>query len=241
MTPATWTAVLLSLKVAFWVTVVILIPAVFLGWLLARVHFRGKLLVEALIHAPMVVPPVVTGYVLLLVFGRRGWVGGWLYEQWGVQLAFHWQGAVLAAALVALPLAVRSIRLAISMVDARLEEAGATLGYGPIKCFVMITLPLAWPGILAGVVLAFSRSLGEFGATVTFAGNVQGQTQTLPLAIYSALQMPGEESVAMQLALVSVGLCVITLVVSELLAKGRFRNARRGNGILVAKARVYES
>ncbi|MBN2164305.1 MAG: molybdate ABC transporter permease subunit, partial [Pontiellaceae bacterium] len=190
-----------------------------LGWLLARRNFRGKIMLESLIHAPLVMPPVVTGYLLLILFGRNGWIGGPLMDWFGIRLVFTWQGAVLASAIVALPLAVRSVRLAVSLVDERLEEAARTLGYPPLRVFFRVTLPLAWPGILGGILLAFSRSLGEFGATITFAGNVEGMTQTLPLAIYSALQVPGEEPVAMRLVICSLILCFASLLLSEWLTR----------------------
>jgi molybdate transport system permease protein len=215
LTAGEWMAVWLSLKVALGVALVTAGPAVILGWLLARRQFRGKVFVESLIHAPLVMPPVVTGYLLLVLFGRNGRLGNPLYEWFGIRLVFTWQGAVLAAAIVALPLAVRSVRLAIELVDRRLEEAAQTLGYKPMNVFFRITLPLAWPGILGGILLAFSRSLGEFGATITFAGNVEGMTQTLPLAIYSALQVPGEEPSAMRLVICSLILCFASLLISE--------------------------
>lgn len=215
LTTAEWSAVGLSLKVALGVALTTAVPAVFLGWLLARRSFRGKVLLESLIHAPLVIPPVVTGYLLLILFGRNGWMGRALEEWFGVRLVFTWQGAVLASAIVAFPLAVRSVRLAVELVDRRLEEAAQTLGYPPWRVFMRITLPLAWPGILGGILLAFSRSLGEFGATITFAGNVEGMTQTLPLAIYSALQVPGAESTAMRLTVCSLILCFASLLISE--------------------------
>jgi molybdate transport system permease protein len=218
-----WSAIWLSLKVALGVALMTTVPAVLLGWLLARREFRGKLLVESLVHAPLVIPPVVTGYLLLLTFGRNGPVGRWLAEAFDIRLVFTWQGAVLASAVVALPLAVRSVRLAVSLVDQRFEEAASVLGWPPLRVFMRITLPLAWPGILAGILLAFSRSLGEFGATITFAGNIEGVTQTLPLAIYSAMQIPGEETAAMRLVVCSLILCFASLFVSELLT----RNAKR--------------
>ncbi len=214
-----WSAIWLSLKVAASVSLVTLVPAVLIGWLLARREFRGKILVESLVHAPLVVPPVVTGYLLLITFGRNGAVGRWLSEAFDIRLVFTWQGAVLASAIVALPLAVRSVRLAISLVDRRLEEAACVLGYTPWRVFLKITLPLAWPGVLAGILLAFSRSLGEFGATITFAGNIEGVTQTLPLAIYSAMQIPGEEPAAMRLVVCSLVLCFASLLLSELLTR----------------------
>lgn len=218
MTPLSaseWNAIALSLQVALATSVAVLLPAVALGWWLARREFRGKVLVESLVHAPLVMPPVVTGYLLLLAFGRQGWIG----QHLGIQLAFSWQGAVLASAIVALPLAVRSVRLAISLVDRRLEEAALVLGRSPLRTFFTVTLPLAWHGVLGGILLAFSRSLGEFGATITFAGNIEGETQTLPLAIYSALQVPGGENAALRLTLFSLALCFLSLVVSELLTR----------------------
>lgn len=213
-------AIGLSLKVAAGVAVTVLLPAILLGWLLARREFRGKILVESLVHAPLVVPPVVTGYLLLMTFGAKGWLG----KHMGLQLAFSWKGAVLASAIVALPLAVRSVRLAISMVDRKLEETALTLGRSPLWIFSHVTLPLAWPGILGGILLAFSRSLGEFGATITFAGNIEGATQTLPLAIYSALQTPGGESQAMRFTLFSLILCFLSLVISEVLTRKAARS-----------------
>jgi molybdate transport system permease protein len=219
MSATEWNAIWLSLKVASGVAIITTLPTIWIGWLLARRDFRGKIIVESLVHAPLVIPPVVTGYLLLLTFGRNGPVGAWLAEQFDIRLVFSWQGAVLASAIVALPLAVRSVRLAVSLVDRRYEEAAAVLGWSPFRVFSRITLPLAWPGILAGVLLAFSRSLGEFGATITFAGNIEGVTQTLPLAIYSAMQIPGEEGAAMRLVVCSLILCFASLLISELLTR----------------------
>jgi molybdate transport system permease protein len=215
LTPTEWSAIFLSLKVAAGVSFVVLFPAILLGWILARFEFRGKIIIESLVHAPLVIPPVVTGYLLLVTFGSNGWLGKHL----GIQLAFSWQGAVLASAIVALPLAVRSIRTAISMVDRQLEETALVLGRSPLKTFFTVTLPLSWHGILGGILLAFSRSLGEFGATITFAGNIEGVTQTLPLAIYSSLQVPGGETQAMRLTIFSLLLCVLSLVISEYLTR----------------------
>lgn len=213
--PSEWSAVWLSLKVALGVALVTAVPSILLGWLLARKEFRGKMIVESLVHAPLVIPPVVTGYLLLVLFGRNGVPGQWLENVFGIRLVFTWQGAVLASAIVALPLAVRSVRLAVSLVDRRLEEAAQTLGYSPWRVFMRVTLPLAWPGVLGGILLAFSRSLGEFGATITFAGNIEGSTQTLPLAIYSELQVPGGEHAAMRLVICSLILCFASLLLSE--------------------------
>jgi molybdate transport system permease protein len=223
LTPYELSALWISLKVATFVAGLTVVPATLLGWLLARRSFRGKVLVEAFVHAPLVVPPVVVGYLLLLGFGSQGWIGRWLQDVFGVRLVFTWQGAVLAAAIVAFPLAVRSVRLAVSMVDPRLEEAALALGYSPLRTALRVTLPLAWPGILGGCLLAFSRSLGEFGATITFAGNIEGVTQTLPLAIHSLLQVPGGESPAMRLVVLSLVVCFASLLISE----GLMRLSRR--------------
>ncbi|HEY5652747.1 MAG TPA: molybdate ABC transporter permease subunit [Pontiella sp.] len=215
LTPTELSAIGLSLKVAIGVATAVLFPSVLLGWLMARREFPGKILLESLVHAPLVVPPVVTGYLLLMTFGKQGWLGKHL----GMELAFSWEGAVLASSIVALPLAVRSVRMAISLVDRRLEETALTLGRSPVWIFLHITLPLAWPGVLGGVLLAFSRSLGEFGATITFAGNIEGVTQTLPLAIFTALQMPGGENQALRLTIFSLILCILSLIISEVLTR----------------------
>lgn len=220
-----WAALWLSAKVAVGAVAAVLLPGIFLGWLLARKNFRGKLLVESLIYAPMVMPPVVTGYLLLLLFGRNGVIGRWL----NLQLTFTWQGAALAAAVMALPLMVRAVRLAIELVDRRYEEAASVLGYSPWQVWMQITLPLARSGILAGLLMAFARSLGEFGATMTFAGNIEGVTQTLPLAIYSALQMPGGEAAAARLAGLSLVLSFGALGASQwLVQKRRCNDASSG-------------
>lgn len=211
ISPAEWTALLLSAKVACGAVVVVVLPGIFLGWLLARKTFRGKLLLELLVYSPLVMPPVVTGYLLLLLFGRNGIIGQKLH----LQLTFTWQGAAFAAAVMALPLMVRAVRLAIELVDRRYEDAAAVLGYSPRRVFWSITLPLARSGIIAGLLLAFARSLGEFGATMTFAGNIEGVTQTLPLAIYSSLQMPGGEAAAARLAGLSLLLSFSALGLSQ--------------------------
>lgn len=217
ISPAEWTALGLSLKVALGAVGAVTLPGIILGWLLARVNFRGKLLIESLIYAPMVMPPVVTGYLLLLLFGRNGWIGRYLH----VQLTFTWQGAALAAAVMALPLMVRAVRLAVDLVDQRYEEAASTLGYSPWMVWMRITLPLSRSGVMAGLLLAFARSLGEFGATMTFAGNIEGVTQTLPLAIYSALQLPGGEMAAARLAGLSLLLSFAALGASQWLVRKR--------------------
>jgi len=219
ITPAEWTALLLSAKVACGAVAAVALPGLLLGWLLARKNFHGKWLVESLVYAPLVMPPVVTGYLLLILCGRTGPIGGWLERVFGWQLIFTWQGAALASAIMALPLMVRSVRLAIELVDRRFEEAASVLGYSPPRVFLHITLPLASSGILAGLLLAFARSLGEFGATMTFAGNIQGVTQTLPLAVYSALQVPGGEAAAARLALLSFLFSLLAIGGSEHLSR----------------------
>ncbi|MBB4642404.1 molybdate ABC transporter permease subunit [Rhizorhapis suberifaciens] len=219
-----WEVILLSLKVSG-VAVIVTLPMAFaLAWLLARGRFVGKVLIDALVHLPLVLPPVVTGWFLLLVFGPAGPLGRW-FEKWlGIVFMFRWTGAALAAAIMALPLMVRAIRLSIEAIDCRLEDAARTLGASRAHMFVTISLPLALPGIWAAAVLGFARSLGEFGATITFVSNIPGETRTLPLAIYSALQVPGSDHVVARLAVISILLSLIALIVSEALA----RRAGRG-------------
>ena len=219
LTPAESSALAVSLQVAFGCVAAIAVPATALGWLLARRRFPGKMLLDAVVHLPLVLPPVVTGYGLLLLLGRRGLLGRWLFEALGIQLPFTTAGAVIAAAVVAMPLMVRSVRLSIELVDRRLEQASATLGAGPWRTLLGVTLPLAAPGILAGAILAFARSLGEFGATILFAGNIAGHTRTLPLEIYTSIQQPGQEAQVLRLALLSAGLSLAALAASELLAR----------------------
>ncbi|MFO1431982.1 MAG: molybdate ABC transporter permease subunit [Candidatus Competibacteraceae bacterium] len=209
----------LSVKIGLWCTALIAIPGVLLGWLLARKQFYGKALVDGLVHLPLVLPPVVPGYLLLLLFGRRGPLGQWLYQTFGVTLAFNWKGAVIASAVMALPLMVRAVRLAMSLVDTRLEAAARSLGAGSWRVFFTITLPLSLPGVLTGLILAFARSLGEFGATITFVGNVAGETRTLPLAIFTATQTPGGEAQALRLVLLSLLLALGALLASEIAAR----------------------
>jgi molybdate transport system permease protein len=211
---AEWSALWLSLAVGLLACAVVAVPGVALGWLLARVRFRGKLAVDVVVHLPLVLTPVVTGYLLLLLVGRGGLLGP-LLGRLGLSLAFSFPGAVLAAAVVALPLVVRSVRTAIELVDPGLEQAAAVLGAGPLRRLRTVTLPLAMPGIVAGLVLGFARSLGEFGATITLAGNIAGQTRTLPLAIFTATQTPGAEAAALRLTGLSVLLSVAALAGSE--------------------------
>lgn len=216
MTPIDWSEVLgLSLEVATLATAVSLVPAVGIAWLLARCRFPGRMLLDALVHAPLVLPPVVVGYFLLLLFGVRGPIGGWLLDTFGIRLAFTEAGAALAGAVMGFPLLVRSVRLGLEAVDRGLETAARTLGASPLDAFVTITLPLMLPGILAGLVLSFAACLGEFGATITFAANIPGETRTLTLAIYTALQTPGGETVAAQLVAVSLALAMTAIALAE--------------------------
>ena len=219
LSPEEWQIVGLSLKVSG-VAIALSLPLAFaLAWVLARTRFPGRVLIDALVHLPLVLPPVVTGWLLLLAFGSNGPVGRFLGETLGLTFMFRWTGAALAAAIMALPLMVRAMRLSLEAVDRRLEGAARTLGAGPWRTFFSVTLPLTMPGVLAAVVLGLARSLGEFGATITFVSNIPGETQTLPLAIYSSLQMPGGESAVTRLALISVALSLVALVLSELLAR----------------------
>lgn len=227
LTPEEWSALLLSLKVSFWSVVAILPPGVLLGWLLARRQFPGKSVVEAVVHMPMVLPPVVTGYVLLLAFGRNGWLGKWLHEVFGISVAFSWQGAAIASAVMSFPLMVRAVRLSMSLIEPRLEQAASTLGAGPVRVFFTVTLPLAAPGLLTGTILSFARSLGEFGATITFVGNIEGETRTLPLALYTYTQTPGTEEPALRLVLISIAAAFAALIGSEVLTR---RAERRLSG-----------
>jgi len=213
--PDEWRAVALSLQVSFWATLFSLPLGILVAYALARWSFPGKQLLNGLVHLPLILPPVVTGYLLLLTFGRRGVVGQVLDQWFGLVLAFRWTGAALAAAIMAFPLMVRAIRLSIEAVDPKLEQAGATLGASPLWVFLTITLPMALPGIIAGAILAFAKAMGEFGATITFVSNIPGQTRTIPSAIYAFLQAPGGEGPAMKLVLISVGVAMAALLMSE--------------------------
>jgi len=213
--PQEWQAVALSLKVSLWATALSLPPGVFIAFVLARCDFWGKQVLNGLVHLPLILPPVVTGYVLLLGFGRRGPIGGFLEQCCGLVLAFRWTGAALAAAVMSFPLMVRAIRLAIEAVDPKLEQVAGTLGASRLWVFATVTLPLILPGIVAGAILAFAKAMGEFGATITFVSNIPGQTQTLPSAIYSFLQVPGGEGAALRLVLIAVAIAMIALIASE--------------------------
>ena len=218
MTPVAEIA-LLSLKVSLWAVACSLPLGIACAWVLARCRFPGKVLLDGLVHLPLVTPPVVVGYLLLAVLGRNGWLGQPLYEWFGITLTFTWKGAAVAAAVMAFPLMVRAIRLGIESVDQRLEAAARTLGASPVRALFTITLPLAAPGLITGALLAFARCLGEFGATITFVANVPGKTRTLPLAIYTLLQTPHGETAAAWLAGVSLALAIVALAASELAAR----------------------
>lgn len=219
LSPDEWEIVSLSLKVSI-VAVIGTIPFAFgLAWLLARGRFPGKTLLDAVVHLPLVLPPVVTGWMLLIAFGTNGPLGRWFAEWLGITFIFRWTGAALAAAVMSLPLMVRAMRLSIEAVDPRLEQAAQTLGAGPWLIFATIIVPLAVPGILAAAVLGFARSIGEFGATITFVSNIPGETRTLPIAIYSALQVPGGDAIVTRLAIISVLLSLGSLIASEALAR----------------------
>ncbi|WP_042249224.1 molybdate ABC transporter permease subunit [Paracoccus sp. PAMC 22219] len=224
--PAEWQAVRLSLRVGLIATLVSLPLGILTAYALARWSFPGKQVLNGIVHLPLILPPVVTGYLLLVTFGRRGSVGQWL-ETVGIVFSFRWTGAALAAAIMAFPLMVRAIRLAIETVDPRLEAAAGTLGASPPWVFATVTLPLILPGVLAGSILAFAKAIGEFGATITFVSNIPGQTQTVPSAIYALLQAPGGEAAAGRLVLVSIVIAMSALLLSEVLAR---RVARRVAG-----------
>jgi len=214
-----WTAILLSLRVASVATLASLPVGVALAYILARCRFPGRTLLDGIIHLPLVMPPVVTGYLLLLSFGRKGPIGGFLDQCCGLVFSFRWTGAALAAAVMGLPLMVRAIRLTLEGLDRRLEQAAGTLGARPLFVFATVTLPLAAPGILAGSILSFAKALGEFGATITFVSNIPGETQTIPSAIYSFTQVPGGDANALRLTAVSIAISLVALIASEILAR----------------------
>jgi molybdate transport system permease protein len=219
LSPEAWAAVALSLRVSLWATVASLPLGILVAVALARWEFPGKAVLNGLVHLPLILPPVVTGYLLLLTFGRMGPVGGFLYDWFGITLAFRWTGAALAAAVMAYPLMVRAIRLSVEAVDPRLEEAAATLGASRPVVFVTVTLPLMLPGIIAGAILAFAKAMGEFGATITFVSNIPGETQTIPSAIYAFLQVPGGDASAFRLVVISIALAMGALILSEWFAR----------------------
>ena len=226
-TPAEIAALLLSVKVAFWATLAIIAPGISIAWLLARKTFFGKSLVEALVYMPLVLPPVVPGFILLVLFGNQGLIGKYLNDEWGITVAFTWLGAAIASAVMAFPLMVSATKLAINQVDTNLEVAAQSLGANPLRVFFTITLPLAIPGILTGFILSFSRSLGEFGATMAFVGNIEGETRTLPLAIFTYIQTPGSDVPAMRLVVLSMLIALGALMGSALLEKAAIKSVGR--------------
>ncbi len=219
-------AIALSLRVSAFAVLISLPPGILTAWVLTRCNFFGKSLLNGIVHLPLILPPVVIGYLLLVLLGRRGPVGGWLFDTFGITIAFTWKGAAIASAVMAFPLMVRAIALSLAAVDRKLEQAARTLGAGPLKVFFTITLPLTVPGIIGGVILAFARSLGEFGATITFVSNIPGETNTLPLALFSQIQSPGGDAGALRLVIISVVLAMVALVSSEMLARRVSRRIR---------------
>jgi molybdate transport system permease protein len=219
LSPEEWTAVMLSLIVATTAMLASLPLGLGVGLLLARGRFWGKSLLDAIVHMPLILPPVVTGYLLLVGFGRRGPIGQFLYDWFGIVLSFRWTGAALACAVMGFPLMVRAIRLSIEAVDRKLESAAGTLGASPIWVFLVVTLPLCLPGIIAGMILCFAKAMGEFGATITFVSNIPGETQTLPSAIYTFTQVPGGDAGALRLTLISIVISVAALFLSEVMAR----------------------
>jgi molybdate transport system permease protein len=219
LSPQEWTAVRLSIKVAFWAMTASLPVGIAVAMLLARGRFWGKSILNGVVHLPLVMPPVVTGYILLLLFGRRGPVGAWLEESFGIVFAFRWTGAALACAVMGFPLMVRAIRLSIESIDGKLEDAAGTLGANRAWVFLTITLPLIMPGLIAGAILSFAKSMGEFGATITFVSNIPGETQTLPTAIYTFTQVPGGEAGALRLMTISIAISMAALLLSEMLSR----------------------
>ena len=227
LTDAEWQVLGLSAQVGLWATFLCLLPGVFFGWLLARKEFIAKPVLEAVLFMPMVLPPTVPGYLLLVVFGSQGVVGQWLKTHFDIELAFNWKGAVLASAVIAFPLMVQAAKLSVQMIDRRLELAASTLGASPFKVWCTVTMPLMLPGILIGSIMVFSRSLGEFGATITFVGNIAGETRTLPLAIYSATHQIDGDAMAVRLILICLALAFFSLLLSNLLT----RRAERWLGV----------
>ncbi|WP_129139967.1 molybdate ABC transporter permease subunit [Modicisalibacter coralii] len=230
LSDAEWQAILISLKVAGSAVGWILVPGVAVAWLMARHDFRGKALLDGLLHLPLVLPPVVVGYLLLLSLGRRGWLGQWLDGTFGITLPFTWQGAAVAGGVMAFPLLVRAVRLSLEAVDVKLEAAASTLGANRWRVFFTITLPLAFPGLITGAVLAFARALSEFGATITFASNIPGETRTLPLALYTLIQTPGQEAAAARLCALSIAIAMASLLASEWLARQARRRLKERDG-----------
>ena len=212
-------ALKLSLRVSLWAVCLSLPLGILVAWVLSRKSFPGRVLIDVIVHLPLIVPPVVVGYILLLAFGRRGFIGSWLWETFQISISFSWKGAALAAGVMAFPLMVRSIRLGLDAVDPKLEQAAKTLGASSFGVFFSVTMPLILPSILTGAILAFARCLGEFGATITFVSNIPGETRTLPLALYTAVQSPGGEAAALRLVVISVVIALVALLISEFLSR----------------------
>jgi molybdate transport system permease protein len=219
LTPEEWTAVALSLRIALVATLVTLPFGIAVAWLLARKNFWGKALLDGLVHLPLVLPPVVTGYLLLIWFGRKGPAGAFLEDTFGIVFSFRWTGAALACGVMAFPLLVRAIRLSFEAIDRRLEDAASTLGASGFWVFLTVTLPLALPGVIAGMVLSFAKALGEFGATITFVSNIPGETQTISAAIYTLTQVPGGDAAALRLVVVAIAIALAALIASEYFAR----------------------
>jgi molybdate transport system permease protein len=219
LSPDEWTAVHLSLRIAFVATIAALPPGLAIAWLLARKNFWGKALLDGIVHLPLVLPPVVTGYLLLIWFGRRGVIGSFLDTHFGIVFSFRWTGAALACAVMGFPLLVRPLRLALEAIDQRLEQAASTLGASRLRVFLTVTLPLALPGLIAGMVLCFAKALGEFGATITFVSNIPGETQTISAAIYTFTQIPNGDEAALRLVVIAIVIALAALVLSEWFAR----------------------
>ncbi|MES2673707.1 MAG: molybdate ABC transporter permease subunit [Pseudomonadota bacterium] len=219
LTDAEWQALMLSAQVGVWATLLCLLPGIACGWLLVRKDFFGKPAFEAILFMPMVLPPTVPGYLLLITFGSQGAIGQWLKNNFNIEFVFNWKGAVLASAIIAFPLMVQAAKLSLQMIDRRLEFAASTLGASPVKVWFTVTLPLMLPGILIGLIMVFSRSLGEFGATITFVGNIEGETRTLPLAIYSATHQIDGDAMAMRLIIISLSFAFFSLLLSNILSR----------------------
>ncbi len=218
LTEPEWQALILSAQVGAWATLLCLLPGIGCGWLLARKDFFAKPAFEAILFMPMVLPPTVPGYLLLVTFGSQGFAGQWLKTHFDIEFVFNWKGAVLASAIIAFPLMVQAAKLSVQMIDRRLEKAASTLGASPLKVWLTVTLPLMLPGILIGLIMVFSRSLGEFGATITFVGNIEGETRTLPLAIYSATHQVNGDAIAVRLIMISLAFAFFSLLLSNLLS-----------------------
>lgn len=219
LTAQEWSIILLSLKIGSAAVIASLPLGIWLAWLLARKEFRGKTILDSIINLPLVLPPVVIGYLLLITMGRNGYLGKWLDQILGISFSFNWKGAALASAVVSFPLLVRAIRISFESIDQNLEFAARSLGASRLKMFFTITLPLAIPGLIAGVVLAFARSLGEFGATITFVSNIPGETRTLPLAMYTLIQIPNQEAATMRLCIIAIAISFMALLCSEYLQR----------------------